>query len=105
MIVIFLITLITGAIGYNMRGSLNKGKEMRTHQAISQLKDLLLICLEEDKEATPEKLIADPAYFLKRSGIAKDPDQLIKDGWGEPLKIVYNKSQKDFEVSSKNVKL
>ncbi len=47
MVVIFLITLITGAIGYNMKGTLDKGRAFRTEQAKTQLHDLLLICIEE----------------------------------------------------------
>ena len=47
MIVIFLITLITGAIGYNMLGTLDRGRVFRTQQAKEQLHDLLLICLAD----------------------------------------------------------
>ena len=51
MIVIFLITLITGAIGYNMKGALDRGRAFRTEQAKEQLLNLLLICLEEGEKA------------------------------------------------------
>ena len=50
-IVIFLITLITGTIGYNMKGTLDRGRAFRTEQARAQLRDLLLICLEEGEKA------------------------------------------------------
>ena len=61
MIVIFLITLITGVVGYSMKGSLDKGKAFRTEQGKEQLHDLLLICLSEEGNAdeiakNPEKI-------------------------------------------------
>lgn len=99
MIVIFLITLITGAIGYNMKGSLDKGKQFRTKQAKEQLHDLLLICLDEGKSL--DEVLSDPKKCLKESGLAKDPDKLVKDGWGDDFKIV-QKGKKDIEITSKN---
>ncbi len=69
MIVIFLITLITGAIGYNMKGTLDRGRAFRTEQAQAQLRDLLLICLEEGVNS--EDLTRDPAAHLKKFNLAK----------------------------------
>ncbi|MES2273631.1 MAG: type II secretion system protein [Chlamydiota bacterium] len=98
MIVIFLITLITGAIGYNMKGSLDRGKKFRTIQAMSQLKDLLLMAVEEGTD--PEKIAKDPAKYLKDLGIAKDPDKLVCDGWGEDFDIKVSADKTDFEIKS-----
>jgi type II secretory pathway pseudopilin PulG len=101
MIVIFLITLITGAVGYNMKGSLNKGKQFRTIQAQEQLHDLLLICIDEG--ADPDKIAKDPAKYLTESGLAKDPKNLINDGWGKKFTIVPTPDKKDFEITSSNL--
>lgn len=100
MIVIFLITLITGAIGYNMKGSLDKGKRFRTAQAKEQLHDLLLICLDEG--VTIDQIIANPEKCLRDSGLAKDPDNLIKDGWGKKFDIKAKPGGKDIEITSEN---
>jgi type II secretory pathway pseudopilin PulG len=100
MIVICLITLITGAIGYNMRGSLQKGKKFKTDQAIAQLQDLLLICVDEGN--SPELVASDPAKYLTKSGLAKNPKNLIKDGWGDDLVIKWVPDKKDFEIKSTN---
>lgn len=99
MIAIFLITLITGAIGYNMKGTLEKGKAFRTEQAQQQLIDLLTICLAEG--ADPNEISAKPADFLKRSGLAKDPDSLVRDGWKQPFQITLNRDKQSFRVRSK----
>lgn len=99
MIVIFLITLITGAIGYNMKGSMNKGRKFRTQQAKDQLHDLLLICVDEGYEI--DKVANNPTYYLRESGLAKDPARLIEDGWGKAFKIVVK--GKDFEITTENM--
>lgn len=99
MIVIFLITLITGTIGYSMRGTLDKGRAFRTEQAKEQLHDLLLISLAEGNDA--DKIAQEPADYLKKLGLAKDPDNLVKDGWKEPFDITVNASKSDFTIKSK----
>jgi type II secretory pathway pseudopilin PulG len=104
MIVIFLITLITGAIGYNMKGSMDKGKKFRTQQAKEQLRDLLLICLDEISSATAEEIARNPKRYLRDSGLAKNPEKLINDGWGKPFIINPTPDKKDFVISSENLK-
>ena len=103
MIVIFLITLITGAIGYNMKGSMNKGKEFRTKQAKDQLHDLLLICLDESAGADAEAIAQNPIPYLRKSGLAKNPKHLIEDGWGKKFKITVAGNKKDFEITTENM--
>jgi hypothetical protein len=98
MIVIFLITLITGAIGYNMKGTLDRGRAFRTEQAKTQLHDLLLICMEEGVK--PDELIKEPAANLKRFNLAKNSEKLVQDGWGSDFVIQYNQSKHDFKISS-----
>jgi type II secretory pathway pseudopilin PulG len=100
MIVIFLITLITGVIGYNMKGSLDKGKAFRTVQAKAQLHDMLLLALSDGEPMT--KILETPATILKSLGLAKDPDKLLKDGWGEPFVITAN-GKSDFRIKSQNL--
>ncbi len=101
MIVIFLITLITGAIGYNMLGTLEKGKVFRTEQAQEQLHDLLLVCLNEGW--TVDAIIQNPVQCLTRSGLAKNPNELIVDGWGEAFTITPLRNRKDFKIESRRL--
>lgn len=101
MIAILLITLITGAIGYNMRGTLDKGKAFRTRQAQEQLRDLLLICMSEDTSA--DAITKEPEKCLKKLGLAKDPKKLLVDGWGEPFKITVEGTE--VTVESEQLKL
>lgn len=101
MIVIFLITLITGAIGYNMRGTLEKGRVFRTEQAKEQLHDLLLIALSEFEN--PDAIAQDPETYLTRLGIVKDPKGLLQDGWKQKFEIRLNRSKTDFTVRSERL--
>ncbi|MDE3045055.1 MAG: general secretion pathway protein GspG [Verrucomicrobiota bacterium] len=100
MIVILLISLITGVIGYNMKGSLDKGKKFKSIQAKEQLHDMLLMCVAEGKD--PEKVQKEPEQALKALGLAKDLKKLMKDGWGAPFSITLTSDKKDFEITSKN---
>jgi type II secretory pathway pseudopilin PulG len=100
MIVIFLITLITGVIGYNMKGSLEKGKIFRSRQAKEQLHDMLLLLLAEGNK--PETILQNKKKALADLGIAKNPDNLLKDGWGDPFEVIYLSAKNDFKISSKN---
>lgn len=101
-IVIFLITLITGAIGYSMKGTLDKGKVFRTEQAQEQLRDLFLMCLAEGEKG--EDIVRDPAAMLAKYGLAKNPQKIIEDGWGKKFDISLTQSKNDFRISSENLK-
>lgn len=101
MIVIFLITLITGVIGYNMKGSLDKGKTFKTEQAMNQLRDMLLLGLSEGK--TMDDILSNPKKVIEELGLARDPDGLIKDGWNEKFIISANKNKTDFKITSKKL--
>lgn len=101
-IVIFLITLITGAVGYSMKGTLDKGRVFRTEQAIDQLRDLFLMCLAEGE--TAEDILRDPAGIIKKYGLAKNPEKIIEDGWGKKFDISIEKGKNDFKITSENLK-
>lgn len=98
MIVICLITLITGTIGYSMKGTLDKGRAFRTEQAKEQLSDLLLLCLADGGDA--DMIAQKPVNYLKKLGLAKDPEHLILDGWKEPFEITVNSSKNRFIIKS-----
>ncbi len=100
MIVIFLITLITGAVGYNMKGSLDKGKIFRSRQAKEQLHDMLLLLLAEGTD--PQALVSRPLDHIRQLNLAKNPDKLMVDGWGAPFQVQLTRDRKDFTITSVN---
>lgn len=99
MIVIFLIGLIGGAIGYNMKGSLDKGKEFKTKESMRQIEDVLLLQMAEG--ATMESVIENPEKTLEKSGLVKDAAKLLKDGWGGVIEVQEKKGE--LLVFSKNL--
>lgn len=96
LIVLFLISLIGGVIGYNVKGSMKKGREFKTTQAKSRLEDVLEICLQEGMN--PEAFLKDKSKTLKEYGMVKDPDSLLKDGYGNPFEITYDAKKQTFTV-------
>jgi general secretion pathway protein G len=102
MIVILLIGIITSVVGYNVKGSLYKGKVFRTEQAQNQIRELLL--LEVAKGAGIDEVVKFPKKFLKETGLPKNVSALLKDGWNDPFEISTNKDKTDIIVSSKNLK-
>jgi type II secretory pathway pseudopilin PulG len=100
MIVILLIGVITSVVGYNMKGSLEKGKIFKTRQAKNQIKDLLL--LEVAKGENIDEVVSDPEKFLQKSNLAKNPKNLLKDGWNDPF-IITKKDDSDINVKSKKL--
>ena len=103
MIVILLIGIIASVIGFNMKGSLDTGKKFKTEQAAAQIRDILL--MEAAKNNIPLKdVVANPAKFLEESGIVKDVDKLLKDGWGNDFKIEVTDHNNDIYVSSSKLK-
>lgn len=99
LIVILLITLVTGVIGYNMRGALDKGKQFKTAAGKEKLHDLLMLAVAE---GTPiHEVAAKPADALRKTGLISDPDKLLLDGWGEPYTITVINNGKDLKVVEK----
>jgi len=99
MVVILLIGIITSVVGYNVKGSLEKGKVFKTKQSMIQIHDLLT--LETAKGTDIDKVVNNYQKYLKNSGMAKDSEKIIKDGWGAPLEISHKKGK--IVVTSKNL--
>jgi len=100
MIVIFLIGIIGSVIGYNMKGSLEKGKAFRTEQAMRQIEDSLSLMLAEGT-TTPEEIESDLKNALEKSGLFKKADEMAKDGWGTPFVVTLDEDN-TIKVFSKN---
>lgn len=89
MIVIFLIGIIGGAISYNMRGSLDRGRAFKTEQVINQLSDIIELELSNG-HYTAEQIASNQETqlnIIKASGFSKDAKKMLKDGWNAPLKF------------------
>lgn len=102
MIVIFLIGLIASVIGYNMKGSLDEGRAFKTRQAKEQIHDILLLEYANHNFSVPlEEIAANPLSYLEDSGMVKNPESLLQDGWGRPFEIKVAKG--DLKITSKSL--
>lgn len=102
MIVILLIGLIGSVIGYNMKGSLDEGRAFKTRQGMAQIIDIFE--LEMAKTGLSAKDIADnPEKYLKLSGLVKDPDKFVLDGWGKRFDFSVDTENNTFTISSSSL--
>lgn len=98
MIVIFLIGLIGSVVGYNMKGSIDEGRYFKTEQAAAQIRDILLLEVAKG-ESTVDEVVGNPLFYLKKAKVMKEPEKMLKDGWGTKFEITKNK-QTDIKVTT-----
>lgn len=96
MIVIFLIGLISSILGYNMKGSLDKGRAFRTTEGSRMIREVLLLQVAEGHEIA--EVVKTPEVYLKASGLINNPKKALTDGWGKNFKITV--SGEDIKVQS-----
>jgi type II secretory pathway pseudopilin PulG len=101
MIVILLIGLIGGALAFNMRGSVDKGKLFKTEQNCARVYDALMMEYAKGEKSL-EQIAANPKKFLAISPLVKDGATLLKDAWGNDLTILIEGD--DLNVFSQKVK-
>lgn len=100
MIVIVLIGLIGSVIGYNMKGSLDEGRAFKSEYAINQITDILMLEVAKGEDSI-QSIIDNKAMHLRNSGLVKDVDKLLKDGWGKPFEVTTDGST--INVTSTNL--
>lgn len=104
MIVIMLIGLIGGALAFNMRGSVDKGKIFKSEQNATRVYDALMMasaCGEFELSDFGNQVKVKEA--LQKSALIKDADKALVDGWGVALKIEA-KAPNDLDVYSTKVR-
>ena len=102
MIVILLIGLISSVVGYNMKGSLDKGKAFKSKQGIAKIKEILEFeALDKDldlKDFVGTK--TDPEKYVEHllvSGLFREKKDCL-DGWGNPYVITIEKKDNGEEL-------
>lgn len=99
MIVMVLIALIMGVVGYNFQGALEKGYAFKTETGREKLETILNLAVAEnasildDLETTWKGVVAD-------SPLVRNPENLIKDGWG----VEYDVSVENGRITVKSEK-
>lgn len=108
MIVILIIGMVTGVLGYNMRGSLEKGKVFKTKQAILRVYELTQMQLSENVdlrkyENDSDGLKEEIKQALSQSGLVSKVSDLMKDGWGQPFEFSLSEEGDDLRIRSKKL--
>ncbi len=99
MLVILIISLIGGVIGYSMKGSLEEGKAFKTQQAISKVYELIQLRIAETGDI--EEICNNIEKELEKTGLVKRVKELLKDGWGSKFEI--KKIKDEITIKSKNL--
>jgi general secretion pathway protein G len=86
MIVMTLIILIIGVIGYNYRGALDEGKAFKTKAGMEKVETILSLAVA-DKPSLIEDIGSNWEQIIRGSPMVKNPDDLIYDGWGYKYKV------------------
>jgi type II secretory pathway pseudopilin PulG len=101
MIVILLIGMIGGALAFNMRGSMDKGRVFKSEQNAARVYDILMMAHASGELTIDEAANSKVAKkTIANSALAKDGAKLFADGWGEDLTIE-KKGEDDIVVYSK----
>lgn len=83
MIVMFLIAMIIGVVGYNYQGSLDKGKTFKSKAGIAKLESVLMLHLAENPGADIQQWTT----WVEQSPIVKNHKELLLDGWGKQYNV------------------
>jgi len=86
MIVMFLIALIVGVVGYNYRGTLEEGKAFKTKAGIERLETILNLAVAENSNLLDD-IESNWPDIIKNHPLVSNPSALIRDGWGNEYDV------------------
>ncbi len=111
MIVILLIGLIGGVVSYNLKGTLDKGKEFASKEGAQKLEDILNLEIQQGSPTALElaRDKSDSRELVKncalKSGLisSQQVNKFIKDGWSEFYIIRKIKGENQVLVVSRKI--
>lgn len=100
MLVIILIGIVGGALAFNLKGAIEKGKGFKTEEIRKKINSALDLALLEG--ITIEELENNWIEYVKKSPLIKmKPNQEnILDGWGKPFRVELNSQDQSLVVLS-----
>jgi len=101
MVVIFIIGLIVSVVGFRYQGGLEKGKAFKTETSIDKVETILNLSVAEEPSRL-DNITRDWENIIKADPLVKDPNALIKDGWGSKLHVELD-DNRNIRVSSQNL--
>lgn len=101
MVVIVIIGLVSSVVAYNVRGSLEKGRDFKTRQAMNMLEEVIALEVPSNEIA---RFLEAPEKVLRDTGLVKNPKKLLEDGWGTPFKMALSRDGKELVIRSVHLK-
>ncbi len=101
MVVIVIIGLVSSVVAYNVRGSLEKGRDFKTRQAMNMLEEVIALEVPSNEIA---HFLESPEKVLRDTGLVKNPKKLLEDGWGTPFKMALSRDGKELVIRSVHLK-
>ncbi len=98
-VVIALIGIITGALAFNYRGSLETGRAFKTRELINKIEQLSAIASAEEGTVDPKVI----ERKIKESPLLTEDDRQLKDAWKQPISIEYDAQQNRFTAKSQGL--
>jgi type II secretory pathway pseudopilin PulG len=100
MLVIILIGIVGGALAFNLKGAIEKGKGFKTEEIRKKIDSVLDLALLEGTSL--EELEENWMEYVKKSPLIKvKPNQeSILDGWGKPFRVEVNPQDHSLVVIS-----
>lgn len=99
MVVITLIGIVGGALAFNMRGSIQKGKVFQSEQNCAKIYDILMMEYATGSLSLRE-IVDRKEAVLEGAAWCKEGKKLLKDAWGEDIIVKVNASGDDLIVFS-----
>ena len=86
MIVMTLIILLIGVLGYNYTRVLEEGKAFKTKAGMLKLETILSLAIAQGS-VKADDIPTKWEEVVKDSPLVRNPDDLIKDGWGNKYDV------------------
>lgn len=99
MIVILLIGMIGGALAFNMRGSVDKGRAFKTEQNISRVYDALMLEYAKGEQSLDE-IVNDRERILNECPFIKGGASLLRDAWGNNMSVTIDEEHDEIVITS-----
>lgn len=101
MLVILLVGVVGGALAFNIKGAILKGKQFKTEEMRKKIDSVLNLALLEGYSS--QEIQKDWVKIVKNSPLiqVKGSQELLYDAWGNPFEVQITSDGQSFSVTSK----
>lgn len=102
MLVIVLIGIVGGALAFNLKGALDRGKSFKTQETKKKIEAILSI---EAVDSDQDTILNEWNNIVSHSPMikVKKMQGAIVDGWGNPFEVEYDSLEGQYMVTSSKI--